>query len=111
MPLKKKPLFRTGYVAGWTEEERRFALSLLKRAGFKASDFKGLEQRMFKRLVMRFSGQRLHNFPLHPPKECPQCHRTIAGMVFEDHLQRCKRKAKAARAIPPPDLDVFEMLG
>lgn len=105
-----KPKFRRGYVAGWTEDERLFALRILKETGLTASKFEGMDRRMFQRLIMRFMGQPLHQFPLRPEAECPHCERTFAGMAIKGHIIRCKAEQIEQKRLPRVDQDVLDML-
>jgi hypothetical protein len=102
--------FKPGYVGGWTQEERLFAIKLLGKVKPFVGKLTEHEKRMFRRLIMRFMGRSLHRFPLHVKQECPVCERAFMGNVIQRHVEICKAKVKLERQLPKPDLSILEML-
>ena len=103
-----KQKFKRGYVAGWTEAERLFALRLFKQIKIKDIEDEQ-EKRMLRRLLMRFMGLPLHRYPLNVSKECPICERVLS-VNFDVHYERCKERARLERLQPKIDPTVLEML-
>lgn len=107
--MSRRKLFRRGTVTcALNEEERLWILSLIKLAPKTKDPY---QQRLALRCTRRMMGMTVHNYPLHEPKECPICERTVAFKAYNRHVFACREKQRELKRLPPIDPEVYEMLG